>query len=67
MSQLKNSDDFDVYFFRRENKKNIPGYDQISIVALSEEQAYEVLKELAINPDEWNYSHVDFLSFDEED
>jgi hypothetical protein len=58
---------FDIYFFRRSNKKNIPGYDQISIVAVSQDQAYEVLKELAVNPDEWNFSHVDFLAFDDED
>lgn len=64
---MQNLEGFDVYFFRRSNAKNIPGYDQISIVAVSQDQAETVLKELAINPDEWNFSHVDFLAFEDED
>jgi len=48
---------FHVYFFRRENKKDIPGFDQISIVALNQLQAARHLTEITQQANEFYFSH----------
>jgi hypothetical protein len=58
---------YEVYFFRRENKPPIPGFDQISIVAFSFNQAQTFLIELI--PDqmhEFHFSHSVSLEVYEE-
>ncbi len=44
-----------VYFYRRENEY---GYDQLSIIAWSKEQADTMLKEVVKNPEQWHYNHL---------
>jgi len=57
MAQIKNSSDFDYYFFNRLNKNNIPGYDQIVIVALNQLQAARHLTEITPQANEFYFSH----------
>jgi len=44
-----------VYFYRRDNEF---GYDGISIIAWTKEQADKILPELVKNPNEWYFNHL---------
>lgn len=48
---------FSIYFFRRDNKNGIPGFDEISIVALNQLQAARHLTEITQQANEFYFSH----------
>lgn len=51
-----------IYFYRRDNKY---GYDQITLVAFTKEQADTLLKNSVINPEEWLFCNWDFITINE--